>query len=145
MDLGALITVGFLGLASGGFAGGAPISIGVGVGEPTAGNFNSPMTPPLLTEREGPTAPQGITFVKFSKKEFPFFTTVPDDGTGKAGGYQVAKVNLEFIHIVIPTSITKWYCSFTIQCRYGLNSWAKSTRRAPPNSAQGSPTQSHPA
>jgi hypothetical protein len=69
----------------------------------------------LLSGRQVPAAPQGIIFVDFTKKDFPFVTTIPDDGTGKGGGWQVAKVNLEFISIVIPTSITKWYCSFTIQ------------------------------
>ncbi len=31
-----------------------------------------------------------------------------------AGGYQEAKVSLEFVRILIPTSITSWWCYFTI-------------------------------
>jgi hypothetical protein len=55
-------------------------------------------------------------FVTFAPSEFPFVTTIQDDGTGKAGGYQVAKVNLEFKRILIriPPSVRTWYCPFTI-------------------------------
>jgi hypothetical protein len=59
-------------------------------------------------------APGRNTFVSFTSLEFPFVTTVKDDGTDKAGGYQVAKVNLEFVHILLPISITSWWCPFTI-------------------------------
>ena len=52
--------------------------------------------------------------MSFTSLEFPFVTTVKDDGTDKGGGYQVAKVNLEFVHILIPISITSWWCPFTI-------------------------------
>jgi hypothetical protein len=45
------------------------------------------------------------TFVRFRPSEFPFVTTVQDDGTDKGGGWQVAKVNLEFTRIVIPISV----------------------------------------
>jgi hypothetical protein len=53
--------------------------------------------------------------VSFTSLEFPFVTTVQDKGTGLAGGWQVAKVNLEFVHILIPISITAWWCPFTIE------------------------------
>jgi hypothetical protein len=57
-----------------------------------------------------------FVIVNFSPSEFPFITTVQDDGTGKAGGYQEAKVNLEFIRIIASTGIeAKWYCPFTIK------------------------------
>jgi hypothetical protein len=62
--------------------------------------------------------PPGMSFitVNFSPSEFPFVTTVQDDGTGKAGGYQEAKVNLEFIRIIASTGLeAKWYCPFTIK------------------------------
>ena len=55
-----------------------------------------------------------ITYVTFSPSEFPFVTIVKDDGTGNAGGWQEAKVNLEFINAIVPRSVTKWYCDFTI-------------------------------
>jgi hypothetical protein len=59
-------------------------------------------------------APGRNTFVSFTSLEFPFVTLVKDDGTDKGGGYQVAKVNLEFVHILLPISITSWWCPFTI-------------------------------
>jgi hypothetical protein len=59
-------------------------------------------------------APGRGTFVSFTSLDFPFVTTIKDKGTGKAGGYQEAKVNLEFVNIVIPTSIISWWCPFTI-------------------------------
>ena len=60
-------------------------------------------------------APGRGTFVSFTSLEFPFVTTVKDDGTDKGGGYQVAKVNLEFVRILIPISITTWWCPFNIE------------------------------
>jgi hypothetical protein len=60
-------------------------------------------------------APGRNTFVSFTSLEFPFVTTVQDKGTGKAGGWQVAKVNLEFVHILLPISITSWWCPFNIE------------------------------
>ncbi len=60
-------------------------------------------------------APGRGTFVSFTSLEFPFVTTVKDKGTGKAGGYQEAKVNLEFVRMLIPISITSWWCPFTIE------------------------------
>jgi hypothetical protein len=59
-------------------------------------------------------APGRGTFVSFTSLEFPFVTTIQDDGTDKGGGYQEAKVNLEFVNIHIPTSIISWWCPFTI-------------------------------
>ncbi len=62
--------------------------------------------------------PPGMSFitVNFSPSEFPFVTTVQDDGTGKAGGYQEAKANLEFIRAVASTGVeATWYCSLTIK------------------------------
>jgi len=53
-------------------------------------------------------APGRNTFVSFDTLEFPFVTTVKDDGTDKGGGWQVAKANLEFVRLLIPSSITSW-------------------------------------
>jgi hypothetical protein len=60
-------------------------------------------------------APGRSTFVSFNSLEFPFVTTIPDDGTDTGGGWQVAKANLEFVRIVIPTSITSWWCPIGIE------------------------------
>ena len=63
-----------------------------------------------------PPTGMSIITVNFSPSEFPFVTTVQDDGTGKAGGYQEAKANLEFIRTVASTgTIEKWYCRLTIK------------------------------
>ncbi len=59
-------------------------------------------------------APGRGTFVSFTSLEFPFVTTLQDDGTDKGGGWQEAKANLEFVNIHIPTSIISWWCPFTI-------------------------------
>lgn len=59
-------------------------------------------------------APGRGTFVSFTSLEFPFVTTIPDDGTDKGAGWQEAKANLEFVKINIPTSIVSWWCPFTI-------------------------------
>jgi len=59
-------------------------------------------------------APGRGTFVSFTSLEFPFVTRIKDDGTDKGGGYQVAKVNLEFVRMLIPISITSWWCPFAI-------------------------------
>jgi len=56
-----------------------------------------------------------IVSVVFSPSDFPFVTTVQDDGTGKGGGNQVAKVNLEFKQIVLPSSFVTLYCAFNIE------------------------------
>ena len=55
------------------------------------------------------------TFVSFTSLELPFVTTIPDDGTDTGGGWQVAKANLEFVNIVIPTSIISWWCPIGIE------------------------------
>ena len=60
-------------------------------------------------------APGRNTFVSFTSLEFPFVTTIPDDGTDAGGGWQVAKANLEFVNIVIPTSIISWWCPIGIE------------------------------
>lgn len=60
-------------------------------------------------------APGGGLYVKFYPSDFPFVTTVKDNGGGKAGGWQVAKVNLMFTHAVIPWSVDSWWCPFNIE------------------------------
>jgi hypothetical protein len=59
--------------------------------------------------------PGAITVANFSPADFPFVTTVKDDGTGKGGGWQVAKANLEFEYVVIPLKAVIWYCPITIE------------------------------
>jgi hypothetical protein len=60
-------------------------------------------------------APGAFTVAAFSPAEFPFVTTVKDDGTDKGGGYQVAKANLKFEYLFIPLKVVIWYCPITIQ------------------------------
>ncbi|WP_437605870.1 hypothetical protein WMF20_33060 [Sorangium sp. So ce834] len=55
-----------------------------------------------------------FVWVNFDPSDFPFVTTVQDDGRGKAGGYQQAKANLKFEH-VSTAGTREWYCSLTIQ------------------------------
>ncbi len=103
MSLLTALSVGFWGLVSSGWTGQpiAPVTMG----------HNVPVVHPSLT----PAAPTGIVFPGFTAKDFPFVTTVPDDGEGKGGGWQVAKVNLEFVRVTIPTDVKVWHCSFKIQ------------------------------
>jgi len=101
---------------SGGFGGGGTIPTGAGVGSTSAGDFlTPPEEEPLAAEgTENPCVTMGsVTFVSFSPSEFPFVTTIPDDGTGPAGGWQVAKANLEFIKKRRGGS-TMWTCPLTI-------------------------------
>lgn len=56
MELHALMTVGFLGLASGTFGGEAPIPIGTSIGAQTYGNVNSVMVHSLAGEPQVPAA-----------------------------------------------------------------------------------------
>ena len=56
------------------------------------------------------------TSANFSPSEFPFVTTVQDDGKDEGGGYQEAKVNLEFIDASASSGVkSRWYCEFTIK------------------------------
>jgi hypothetical protein len=60
-------------------------------------------------------AREGVAFPNFKPSEFPFVTTLPDDGTDKGGGWQVAKVNLEFTRISLPFTVITWWCPFSVQ------------------------------
>ncbi|WP_437931586.1 hypothetical protein WMF37_20770 [Sorangium sp. So ce291] len=55
-----------------------------------------------------------FVYVNFEPSNFPFATTVKDDGQGSAGGYQQAKANLKFEHR-FPGGTTEWYCAITIK------------------------------
>ncbi|WP_437602487.1 hypothetical protein WMF28_12805 [Sorangium sp. So ce590] len=55
-----------------------------------------------------------IIYVNFDPEDFPFVTTVKDDGRGKAGGYQEAKANLKFKHR-LSDGTNEWYCPLTIK------------------------------
>jgi len=97
MSVLAMLSLGFLGMVSTGFDGSGQIPIGDASSFGAAGIYAFPLKP------RASSAPAGITFPNFKPSEFPFVTTVPDDGTDKGGGWQVAKVKLEFVRIVIPT------------------------------------------
>ncbi len=109
MSVLAMLSLGFLGMVSTGFDGSGQIPIGDASSFGAAGIYAFPLEPQVST------APAGITFPNFKPSEFPFVTTVPDDGTDKGGGWQVAKVKLEFVRIVIPTDVKVWHCAFKIE------------------------------
>lgn len=50
----------------------------------------------------------------FSPSIFKFVTTIPDDGTGKAGGWQVAATTLKFFRW-ISFAPEAWMCSITVE------------------------------
>ncbi len=109
MALYASITLGFLGLVSGGFGAG-PIPIG---GAPTYGDFNAYVVHSLPTEPKAPPG-AGIFVPIHNPSDFPFSIIVPDDGAGPSGGWQAAKANLPFKKVNFLSVIT-WYCPITIQ------------------------------
>jgi hypothetical protein len=114
MDLHTLMTVGILGLTSGGFGGEAPIPIGAGVDAPTYCNFNAPVVWSQPTEPQASGAPAGFKIPIFNPTDFPFVIINPDDGRDKGAGWREAKANLPFYKIVIPESVTSWKCRITI-------------------------------
>jgi len=59
--------------------------------------------------------PSGLKIPVFTESDFPFVTIVADDGRDPSGGWQQAKVNLEFTKVVIPSGVTRWKCPITIQ------------------------------
>ena len=107
MSFPAWLSLGFLGMASTGFAGSRQVPLGAHDG---AVDIHA-----LTAAPRASSAPAAITIPNFKPSEFPFVTTVPDDGEGKGGGWQVAKVNLEFVRVVIPTDVKVWHCPFKIE------------------------------
>ena len=103
MGLLAALTVGFWGLVSSNWMGQSNV--------PVAMVHNAP----AIHASSTPAAPTGIVVPNFTAKDFPFVTTVPDTGDGKAGGWQVANVNLEFVRVTIPTDVKVWHCPFKIE------------------------------
>ncbi|MGK3996415.1 hypothetical protein [Sorangium sp. So ce1024] len=55
------------------------------------------------------------TYVDFKPSDFVFITTVNDPGTGAAGGWQVAKVKLNFRRLTVPHTVKNWSCDFSIE------------------------------
>jgi hypothetical protein len=55
-----------------------------------------------------------FTYANFDPSDFPFVTTLPDDGADKGGGWQEAKARLKFEHLVIPGEARVWHCPITI-------------------------------
>lgn len=54
-------------------------------------------------------------YVDFDPSDFTFVTTVNDPGTGKAGGWQVARVKLNFRKLTVPHTVKSWSCNFSIE------------------------------
>jgi hypothetical protein len=77
----------------------------------------------------------GFIWVDFKPSDFPFVTTIKDDGKDVGGGYQEAKVNLKFERIVIPLAAYAWYCDFTIGMPLRTEGMGKSTQVVQPASA----------
>lgn len=69
--------------------------------------------------------PMSLNIPLFRPKEFPFVTTRPDDGTDVGGGWQVAKVNLEFVRVIIPTDVKVWHCRLNIEMPLRSEKWGK--------------------
>jgi len=113
MHFQALMTMGLLGLASGGFAGAEPIPIGTGIGAPNYGDINPSVVQLRPAEPQAP-AGAGIFIPIHKPSDFYFVIIVPDDGQGSAGGWQAAKANLPFTKFTFPAMIT-WYCPLTIE------------------------------
>lgn len=67
---------------------------------------------PSLAGMPGPI-PRSITVGKFSASLFKFTTTIPDDGQGKAGGWQSATATLSFEDI--RSTPSAWTCKITVQ------------------------------
>lgn len=67
-----------------------------------------------LLSREATGAPTGIKIPIFRDSEFPFVTIIRDNGTGKGGGWQEARANLEFIKVEFPIRVRRWKCPITI-------------------------------
>jgi len=98
---------------SSGFVDDGPIPIGAGVGSTSSGDFGiSPGAGPLAAEEPNPCMAGRI--VIFKPSEFPFVTTIPDDGTGPGGGWQVATPRLEFNSIHNQAGVV-WFCTFNIE------------------------------
>lgn len=106
MTLLAWLSLGFFGLGAAGIEASAQ--------NPVYGRENAGVYAQSASSR-APNAPAGITFPNFKPSEFTFVTTLPDDGTDKGGGWQVAKVHLEFVRVVIPTDVKVWHYDFKIE------------------------------
>jgi hypothetical protein len=100
MQLLALLALGLSGLVMGGV--GTNTSM---IDVSAASHFDAPFV--------GVPSAGGIFVPIHKPSHFPFGVIVPDDGQGKAGGWQAAKANLPFQKIDFPALIT-WYCPLTI-------------------------------
>lgn len=107
MHFKALLSVGALGFSLGTFGHYEQRAIDT----TTITNVNAGETKSQHTEQSGP---EGITFPNFKPVEFPFVTTIPDDGADKGAGWQAARANLKFTRIVLPLKVIEWYCPFTV-------------------------------
>jgi hypothetical protein len=85
---------------SGGFGGGGTIPIGAGVGATTSGDFISPPPNGPLDYGGPPNSNpcMGSQIRYFKSSDFPFATTIADDGTKTPGGWQVTDTTLIFIY-----------------------------------------------
>lgn len=69
---------------------------------------------PVADETTG-EAQEALPIVDFSASDFPFVTTVQDDGSDKGGGWQEAKATLKFWKVAIPRGVTRWQCPIIVE------------------------------
>ena len=105
----ALFALGFSGFATGGSGASTPMG-----NVPESAHVDAPLSLSPSVERQTPTS-TGIFIPIHKPSHFPFVVIVPDDGKGKAGGWQEAKANLPFEKITLPITVRLWYCPITIQ------------------------------
>ncbi|XYI02939.1 hypothetical protein ACMHYB_25575 [Sorangium sp. So ce1128] len=69
------------------------------------------------TSTDDPTGEvqQPFPLVYFTKSDFPFVTTVKDDGKDEGGGWQVAKANLKFAKLRNLRPVRSWTCSLNVE------------------------------
>src|SRR5689334_8080314 len=60
-------------------------------------------------------AREALPIVRYKPSDFPFVTTVQDDGEGDAGGWQVASATLDFWHVVPPHWPRRWDCALAVE------------------------------
>jgi hypothetical protein len=63
---------------------------------------------PIAEDREP------LPIVSYKPEDCPFRVFIRDDGKGKAGGWQEARADLDFWHVVLPRWPDHWRCLLTV-------------------------------